>query len=210
MGSLEHVRRPFQVSRLKGALKGEPLARETASKTDDAILSWPHNASSAPWSSQPSLQRSYQLGETPRARSLKPLLRAVLGVWVCVRAVKQASEKLEKARAVLYPSIGPGHYGAPSVEVRKTARITGNRSAFTSKFDRFNDKQSAMSASVRVKPHPHSYLPPRIQTQANSRHRSCARRSRHSHSRTAPVVPGTRSDSIVLGEVRVRSRDAGH
>ena len=33
------------------ALKGEPPARETASKTDVVILSWPHNASSAPWSS---------------------------------------------------------------------------------------------------------------------------------------------------------------
>jgi len=30
------------------ALKGEPLARETASKTDEMILSWAHNASSAP------------------------------------------------------------------------------------------------------------------------------------------------------------------
>ena len=40
-------------------LKGEPLARETASKTDVIILSRPHNASSAPWSSTPSLQRSY-------------------------------------------------------------------------------------------------------------------------------------------------------
>ena len=35
---------------------------ETASETDETILSWPHDASSAPWSSRPSLQRSYQLG----------------------------------------------------------------------------------------------------------------------------------------------------
>ena len=39
-------------------LKGEPLTRKTASKTDVTILSWPHDASSAPWSSTPSLQRS--------------------------------------------------------------------------------------------------------------------------------------------------------
>jgi hypothetical protein len=34
-----------------------PLARRTASKTDETILSWlsPHHASSAPWSSPPSL-----------------------------------------------------------------------------------------------------------------------------------------------------------
>jgi len=37
------------------ALEGELLARETASKTDETIPSWPHNnASSAPWSSTPS------------------------------------------------------------------------------------------------------------------------------------------------------------
>ena len=40
-----------------GALKGEPLAQETASKTDVTTLSWPHHAASAPWSSIPALQR---------------------------------------------------------------------------------------------------------------------------------------------------------
>ena len=35
--------------------KREPLAREPTSKTDVTILSWPHNASSAPWPSTPSL-----------------------------------------------------------------------------------------------------------------------------------------------------------
>jgi len=44
----------------RAELKGEPLARETASNTDVMILSWPHNASPAPWSSTPSLQRSIQ------------------------------------------------------------------------------------------------------------------------------------------------------
>jgi len=46
------------------ALKGEPLARETASETDVTIVAWPHNASSAPSSSTPTLERSYQLGRS--------------------------------------------------------------------------------------------------------------------------------------------------
>jgi hypothetical protein len=33
-----------------GTLKGEPLARLPASEADVAMLSWPHTASSAPWS----------------------------------------------------------------------------------------------------------------------------------------------------------------
>ena len=39
------------------------LAQETASKTDVMILVWPHNASTSPWSSTPSLQRSISLTE---------------------------------------------------------------------------------------------------------------------------------------------------
>ena len=50
---------------LKGAhlrgLKGAPLARETASETDVTNLSWTRNASSAPLSWTPSLQRSISL-----------------------------------------------------------------------------------------------------------------------------------------------------
>jgi hypothetical protein len=45
------------------SLKGEPLVRETASKTDETILYGPMNASSAPWSSPPSLTALYQLGK---------------------------------------------------------------------------------------------------------------------------------------------------
>ena len=44
------------------ALKGEPLALETATKTDENdSLFGPKNASSAAWSSPPSLQRSISL-----------------------------------------------------------------------------------------------------------------------------------------------------
>ena len=46
-----------------GELKGEPLTRETASKTDENDSLLPHNASSAPWSSPPSLTALYQLGK---------------------------------------------------------------------------------------------------------------------------------------------------
>jgi hypothetical protein len=47
------------------------LARETASKTDETTLSWPRHASSAPWSSTPSLTALHQLctakSESPAA-----------------------------------------------------------------------------------------------------------------------------------------------
>jgi len=44
------------------ALEGEPLTREAASKTDENDSLLPHDASSAPWSSPPSLTALYQLG----------------------------------------------------------------------------------------------------------------------------------------------------
>jgi hypothetical protein len=44
------------------ALKGEPLARETASKTDETILSWPHTLLQTPWCSPTSLTALCQLG----------------------------------------------------------------------------------------------------------------------------------------------------
>jgi len=48
-------------------LKGEPLARETASKTDEAILSWPHDTSSAssPWSDSVATALSISLAKPP-------------------------------------------------------------------------------------------------------------------------------------------------
>ena len=51
------------------ALKGEPLTRETASKTDENDSLLPHNASSAPWSSPPSLQRSISLAYSENTSS---------------------------------------------------------------------------------------------------------------------------------------------
>ena len=47
------------------------LARETASKTNVIILSRPHNASSAPWSSTPSPQRSIRLLSNARLEYLE-------------------------------------------------------------------------------------------------------------------------------------------
>ena len=54
-------RPPRRSSAIRGAVKGEPLTRETASKTDEKRFSITHNASSAPWSPPPSLQRSISL-----------------------------------------------------------------------------------------------------------------------------------------------------
>ena len=61
--------------------------RETASKTDVTTLSWPDSASSAPWSSTPSLQRSISFGT----------LRAAIDdegccFFVAVRQVKGVDE----------------------------------------------------------------------------------------------------------------------
>jgi hypothetical protein len=119
---------------------------------------------------------SYSIPHTQLREVSSPNTRRVSVVGGCACG-RQGGEKLEKARAVLYPSIGPGHYGAPSAEVRKTARITGNRSAFASGLDRFNDKQSAMNASVRKNPS-HTACspapPPDTGRQQTSLPRSCA------------------------------------
>ena len=55
----------FALRDLKVRLKESRFAQETASKTDETnLFGPPHNASSAPWSSPPSLQRSISLART--------------------------------------------------------------------------------------------------------------------------------------------------
>lgn len=53
-------------------LKGEPLAQETAAKSDVTILSRTHSASSAPWSSLPLLQLSISLEYPSQRHTIHP------------------------------------------------------------------------------------------------------------------------------------------
>jgi len=56
-----HGRGRDDVGARRAALKGEPLARETAFQNNVTTLSWPHNAYSALWSWTSSLTALYQL-----------------------------------------------------------------------------------------------------------------------------------------------------
>jgi len=64
------------------AVKGEPLARETASKTDETILSWPHNARAV---------GSAQCGGDWKHHTCSP---SVSEVRIILRAVGMPAERL--------------------------------------------------------------------------------------------------------------------